>query len=221
MRTITDPTALRAYRSRYAAGAGATGALIIKAKRGDAIAWLWTDQEKRLRALAFFGRAMHPYSGRSGLQGCSYSFRTEAARAQWIGGLLERAAAAAKRTEERRAQVASQRANGHKLKVGSVLRCSWGYDQTNIDFYQVTALVGRTMVEVREIGQDRDESSGWMQGDCTPAPGHFTSPAKRYRVSPSGDSISVHSFASAYLIEPTAKIAGISVFQPSSWSATH
>ena len=28
------------------------------------------------------------------------------------------------------------------LKVGDVLRSSWGYDQTNVDYYEVVELVG-------------------------------------------------------------------------------
>jgi len=38
-----------------------------------------------------------------------------------------------------------------QLTEGSILCCSWGYDQTNIDFYQVVRLVGKTMCEVVKI----------------------------------------------------------------------
>ena len=34
------------------------------------------------------------------------------------------------------------------LKVGDYLESSWGYDQTNVDFYKVVALVGKTMVSI-------------------------------------------------------------------------
>ncbi len=38
-----------------------------------------------------------------------------------------------------------------KLTVGTILHASWGYDQTNCDFYQVIGRKGRT-VTLREIG---------------------------------------------------------------------
>ena len=36
-------------------------------------------------------------------------------------------------------------------KVGDIYYSSWGYDQTNIEFYMVTKLVGATMIEVEEL----------------------------------------------------------------------
>ncbi len=62
----------------------------------------------------------------------------------------------------------------HALKVGDILYSSWGYDQTNIDFYQVIELRGKTQVILRELAQDRIKT-GWLQGDATPKLGEFTS----------------------------------------------
>src|SRR4030067_498516 len=36
-------------------------------------------------------------------------------------------------------------------KVGDILSCSWGYDQTNVDFYQVVKVSGKC-VYIQEIG---------------------------------------------------------------------
>ena len=41
----------------------------------------------------------------------------------------------------------------HSLQIGSILYSSWGYEQTNIDFYEVTKLIGKCTVEIREIAQ--------------------------------------------------------------------
>jgi hypothetical protein len=38
-----------------------------------------------------------------------------------------------------------------KIEVGSIFSCSWGYDQTNQEFYQVTRMTPKG-VYVREIG---------------------------------------------------------------------
>ena len=41
--------------------------------------------------------------------------------------------------------------NKYGVKVGDIFNCSWGYDQTNEDFFQVVALVGKESVRVREV----------------------------------------------------------------------
>lgn len=38
------------------------------------------------------------------------------------------------------------------IQVGDIFYASWGYDQTNVDYYVVTRLVGRCSVELQEIG---------------------------------------------------------------------
>lgn len=38
-----------------------------------------------------------------------------------------------------------------KLEVNDILYASWGYEQTNIDFYKVKRLVGKTMVELVKV----------------------------------------------------------------------
>lgn len=40
----------------------------------------------------------------------------------------------------------------HEIKPGDIFYTSWGYDQTNVDYYVVTRLVGRCSVELQEIG---------------------------------------------------------------------
>lgn len=41
--------------------------------------------------------------------------------------------------------------NKFGIKVGDIFSASWGYDQTNNDFFQVVALVGETSVRVVEV----------------------------------------------------------------------
>lgn len=38
-----------------------------------------------------------------------------------------------------------------QVKVGDVFSASWGYEQTNVDFFQVVALVGKHSVRVRHV----------------------------------------------------------------------
>jgi len=51
----------------------------------------------------------------------------------------------------------------HTLKTGVILYSSWGYEQTNINFYQVIEVVGKKTVVVREIAQEKI-NTGNMSG---------------------------------------------------------
>ena len=39
------------------------------------------------------------------------------------------------------------------MKVGDILYSSWGYDQTNIDYYVVTKVLSLDTVEIAEVGE--------------------------------------------------------------------
>lgn len=41
--------------------------------------------------------------------------------------------------------------NKFGVRVGDIFYASWGYEQTNVDFFQVVALVGNSSVRVREV----------------------------------------------------------------------
>ena len=127
----------------------------------------------------------------------------------------------------------------HDVKVGDIFRSSWGYEQTNIDYYEVTKLIGAHYAEIREICQERTQTES-MQGDCVPVPGKYvTEPdytaekvngvyprkeiePRRVRIQGSGTSephFKVASYASAYRIKPVAEIAGVKCFAASHWTA--
>jgi hypothetical protein len=58
-----------------------------------------------------------------------------------------------------------------ELTVGTILYVSWGYDQTNIDFYQIIRVLKKS-VEIRPIGA-KSEQTGFMSGKKMPSPGDF------------------------------------------------
>lgn len=45
----------------------------------------------------------------------------------------------------------TEKVNKYGVKVGDVFSSSWGYEQTNVEFYQVIQLVGETAVRVVEV----------------------------------------------------------------------
>jgi hypothetical protein len=47
------------------------------------------------------------------------------------------------------------------IEIGDIFYSSWGYDQTNIDFYKVIKKTAK-MIEIREIGQVYMESNSSM-----------------------------------------------------------
>jgi len=54
----------------------------------------------------------------------------------------------------------------NSVKINDIFYSSWGYDQTNIDFYQVIEVLPNS-VKVVSIGEDRTYT-GPMQGNCVP-----------------------------------------------------
>lgn len=64
--------------------------------------------------------------------------------------------------------------------TGTILYRSWGYDQTNIDFYQVTKKIGKTMNEVRAIASRAKSDVGGPSVTVVPHINKFTGdPMKR------------------------------------------
>lgn len=220
MKRITNPAELAAARLSYVFKAQREARTFqrIRAKVGDAEAFTWKDDNGQLYAACFLGRAQNPWSGR-GNNGGSYRFKSEANRRAFIARLLELAARIHEADTRRAAEKAAARAAGHALKVGDVLRSTWGYEQTNIDYYQVTRLVGKQSVGIRPIARQSVETLS-MQGKCVPAPDEFTGDEMVKRVSTWGnrDSVKLTSFSTATRMVPTV-IAGAKVYPADHWTA--
>jgi hypothetical protein len=54
--------------------------------------------------------------------------------------------------------------NKFNVKVGDLFYSSWGYDQTNIDFFQVVALVGSASVRVRQVFPRSERINAYSDG---------------------------------------------------------
>jgi len=125
----------------------------------------------------------------------NYTFPTEEYARKYIQKYFDGQRASVKAKAERRAE---QKAFKTTLKVGSILYTSWGYDQTNIDWYQVIEVKpsGKTVV-IREIGYDKVETTGWMCGYCTPKKNAFKGEPMTKRVR-EGDALTMTSYSSAF-----------------------
>lgn len=111
---------------------------------------------ERFYAVGFIGKQCKPVF--------NYSFRTAAAREQHVreffAGQLKRQNMMASRRVQQNAP--------HTLKVGAIIVNSWGYDQTNVDWYAVVRTTEH-YVWLRKIEAEavRDGGISSMAGTCT------------------------------------------------------
>jgi hypothetical protein len=92
-----------------------------------------------------------------------YCFKSEEQRAQFIQERKKQADIRAAANAIRNAQ---HNAEKEQIKEGSIFVSSWGWEQTNIDFYIVLERK-KDFVLIQEIGQHRTHTHD-MQGTCTP-----------------------------------------------------
>ena len=53
-----------------------------------------------------------------------------------------------------------ERSQGHDYQVGDFIYCSWGYDQTNVDFFKVVSLKGKQTIEIVKVQKEYVEQNG-------------------------------------------------------------
>ncbi len=119
------------------------------------------------------------YRGTAFRSAWHYVYPTAQARAEQIAGWLEGERGHARRKAKRQLK---RRAERLELKAGDILHYSWGYDQTNCEFWQVVKVTAKTAT-IREIGsRPADQESGCdMSGYLLPCPDQFIGPEIRRR----------------------------------------
>lgn len=180
-------------------------ALTIRLKGCDAVAYVG-EVRGRLEVYLYSGRALRPL--KYGVAGTHAQIAK--AITNWQRTLAATAAARAARRAERAALV-------HTLKVGDVLIATWGYDQTNVDFFEVVRVLSRS-VEVRGIACQSAET-GWLRGECVPHRGAYTTDSMLRRVG-HANTVRIDRCRYAYPVE-TSDVAGVKVDRVYAWSATH
>lgn len=183
----------------------------LASKISGAVAYLYASPLGKPCAVGYVGKSTKP--------AFHNSFRDQARRAdsvaQWMKSQDEWAQHKATRKAEQKAKLAQP----HGLKVGDVLTGQWGYDQTNIEFWQVTKLVGKRTVEIREIGCESVDTE-FMQGKAVPLPDSFTSKAPEIRRVSENNSVKLFDFG-CYLHKADAYTVGGKVvgYRPQHWTA--
>lgn len=138
------------------------GATKVCDKKSDAVAYV-SQAGKRFVATIFFGKQAKPVSN------YSYKSGTEAADAV-VRNFKDRQASLAfkqKMLDDRKAA-----REDHGWAVGDIAYTSWGYDQTNCEFFQVVEAKGKS-VYLRQIGGTCVDATGAMSGRFTPIKNNF------------------------------------------------
>lgn len=124
-----------------------TGSTKVVAKDCNAVAYIH-EQDDTPYGLVYMGRAEKP----------TYNHRFKSLEQR--ENFIRRCFAEQKRREDDRAKRRTETSKPHGLEIGSIFYTSWGYDQTNVNFYQVTRVIGSKMLALRPIRSTMVEDNG-------------------------------------------------------------
>jgi hypothetical protein len=129
------------------------------------VAYLYTAQDARqpYRVLT--------YEGKGSKATWHQGFTNEAARTKAVTIWVNDCISQHERTIKHRAEMqAKKQQDAPQIYLpGCIVDYAWGYEQTNIDFYIITARKG-DMVTLQEIAKEHVEDTGWLQGKVMPVP---------------------------------------------------
>lgn len=132
----------------------------------DAVLYRYINQLGRPSLLAYIGRRKKPSIF------CYYHNEDE--REKRVDIFINSLRDAEKAKAEQRRRLKEHKTS---LKPGSILYTSWGWEQTNVDFYQVVKLPSDKTVVLKKIGRtfadDQQESGSSMSAMVVPTPGNY------------------------------------------------
>ena len=150
------------------------GSVQLDAPEANAVAYLY-DAGTRVAAIG--------YSGKRNKPDFHNSYRTNEQRLahlnKWRKNLADTLAFKAEQKAKRKAR----NGKGHDIPIGAIFNFSWGYEQTNQNFFQVVS-VTKCTVDVREIGSKLVDGmdTGPMAGHVVADPDSFIGEPQRKRV---------------------------------------
>lgn len=160
------------------------------------------------------GKSAIGYKGRAKRRDFFYKFPSIERRTEFITEFVKKI----KKQAEENAQIKlARKSKKRDLVIGDILVSYWGYNQSNVDYYQVVEMVGNNSVCLREIGKQKTFESDGLSGHCIPVVDHFTGESFTKRVY-DGMRVRLNSFSSARKKEYEV-VDGSKVFKPDFWSA--
>jgi len=181
-----------------------TGAVKVTDKQSDAVAYIYTSFKDTPAALLFFGEQAKPVWNKF--------FTNDRVRSSWVKEGFEARQKQLSQKAQRRAEKAAQ---GSGLVAGDILVSSWGYEQTNIDYYEVVATSGKNSVTIRQIAA-HSTSTGNLTGYSVPQSGQVIGEPMR-KIARDGR-VRITSFSSAKKWN-TDTVAGVPVGPKQYWTA--
>ncbi len=133
----------------------------IDSKGTDAAVY-FLEKNGKPYSMGFFGRQQKP--------DFYHVWSSEIERQRHAHQFIERRRAHAEYMAERRAE----RSALHTLRAGDILESSWGYEQTNRDFYQVVEVKGEKSVVIRKIASKLDHNTCGRNDYVVADPDNFT-----------------------------------------------
>lgn len=146
----------------------------------------YSESPGRFSLVGFVGKAVKP--------AFNYYYTSEEKRAakalRWAEDLAATVKARAERAEARKNAT-------HGMLVGTILSSLWGWEQTNVDFFEIVRVVSDKVVEVRPISSRKEYDSD-MTGKAMPIPGAFIGEVMRKRANQRGIRLTSYSWASIW-----------------------
>jgi hypothetical protein len=174
---------------------------LIKDEQSDAV--VYVHDNGKPTAMGFAGRAQKPlfhHCYRSGEE-------RERAVLRFFQTRREHTARKIQQREERKAFT-------HGCQVGDILVSTWGYDQTNVDFYEIVALKRKQVVLCRIHAKAKE--TGRDYGICVPLPGAYVGEPFRRLATRYG--VGIDKVRTARLWN-TRRVAGVPVGDPIVWTS--
>lgn len=179
------------------------GARKVADKASDAVAYIYNAKNGDPAACVFYGKQSKPI--------WRYRFKTNERREKSIA----EAFVSRKATLDLKAKYRAER-NAYKndYEVGEMLVTCWGYDQTNVEWYEVVKSKG-AYVWLREV-KTTGYTTGWMTGKSAPLAGEYKGPELRRKAQKEG--VRICKVVTARRAE--AKIvAGVKTYEGRNWTA--
>jgi hypothetical protein len=190
------------------------GSTKITDKESGSAAYTYVASNGKPGACVFWGKSQKPL--------WRYYFQSEAERERKLRNFFE---ASRKHAESVKARRDERKAWVPDYKVGELLRTCWGYDQTNVEYFEVVEVRGKHVV-LREIAQETKQD-GFMAGKCVPLPGQYLKPryegderGKPIRRLAGQSGVKIDDVRSASRCKPKM-VGGVPVYDPAYYSWGH
>lgn len=132
----------------------------------------------------------------------AYKFETEKSMLDYLNNNYnERVSIIEYRTEQKNKRKELVKKQSNNVNVGDIFCDSWGYEQTNVDFYQVIEKPSPATIVVREISCESIEDVSWASDYVRPVKDSFLKNSEPIKKRLNGDYFKTSSFSSASKVD--------------------